>query len=248
MDDSFNLAKSGYLNFNITLSMLKYLRREYELMPITTGFRAIQFFLTYLDNQPFYNNLISIMREITDEIYVRINNVSHPEYPKGFSENYHQNVKLKVNLLACRFGAPSCVQDARNFMFLDDSTTLQIKQPSADDRPHIFCGALQGDLADNHWTQLKSRLLKMTTSIELYRDNQDEINDILYAFSNCDNSLVRVEIFLMDIFNKSQSPSYDIITKDDATRVIGNLIKSSSKHRELVLDFYMDRFTSFNET
>lgn len=244
LDDSFNLAKSGYLNFSITLNLLKYLHREYELMPITAGYRAIEFLLTYLDEQSFYDDLLRIFQSILNEIYVRINDPSNAEYPRTFSENYHQMVKLKVNLLACKFGASACLNDARSNMFLYD---LTIQQPSPDDRQYFYCGALKGDLGNRQWMQMKMRLIEITQNVELYRDNQDEITDILYAFSNCDDDLDRVQLLLIDIFNKTQnSLSYPLISKEDATFVIGNLIKVGSKYRAIVMEYYSDQFELVN--
>lgn len=244
LDDSFNLAKAGYLDFSIALNLLtKYLHREYELMPITDGFRTIEFLLTYLDEQPFYADLLDILQNVLDEIYVRVNNASHPEHPRTFPDNYHQLIKLKVNLFACKFGAFACIVDARSEMFLYD---LVIQQPTADERQYLYCGALNGDLATSQWTKLKGRLADITKDIEIYRDNQDEITDILYAFSNCDDDMERVELLLIDIFNKSQPFPYQLISKEDATYVIGNLIKVGSKHRELVMEFYSDHYELVN--
>jgi hypothetical protein len=237
------LAKSGYLNFYTALNILKYLQREYELMPITDGFRAIEFLLTYLDEQSFYDKMLDIFQNILNEIYVRVNNASHSEYPRTFSDNYHQLLKLKVNLFACKFGASACINDARSQMFLYD---LTFRQPLPDERQYLYCGALHSDISNAHWMQLKVRLADITNGIESYRDNQDEITDILYALSNCDDNMDRVELLLIDIFNKSQPFPYQLITKEDATFVIGNLIKVGSKHRELVMDFYQDQFDIVN--
>lgn len=245
LDDSFNLAKSGYLDFSIALNILKYLQREYELMPLTDGFRVIEFLLTRLTDEPFYDDLVEFIRNMLDEIYVRVNKESHPEYPRIFSDNYHQMVKLKVNLFACKFGAPSCTEDARTEMFLYD---LTIRQPSAEERQHLYCGALHGDLASSHWMQLKLRLAAITNGVEMYRDNQDEISDILYAFSNCDDSVERVQTLLMDIFNKSQPFPYNLVSVEDAAIVVGNLIRGSSKRREVVMDFYRFQFETVNST
>lgn len=245
LDDSFNLAKSGYLDFSIALSVLKYLHREYELMPITDGLKSIEFLLTTLDVQPFYADLVPIMRNILDEIYLRVNNDSHPEYPRLFPDNYHQLLKLKINLFACKFKSPSCLADTRQQMYLYD---LTFRQPSADERQYLYCGGMSGELSASHWMQLKLRLNEITQNEEMYRDNQDEISDILYSFANCDENIERVENFLMDIFNKSQDFPYAIISKEDAMISIGQLIRLSSKHRELVMEFYYDRYVLLNVT
>jgi ERAP1-like C-terminal domain len=245
LDDSFNLAKSGYLDFNIALKLLKYVRREFELPPIAAGLKLMEFLYTYFDAEPFYKNLLDFIHETVDEIYIRINNSSHPEHPRVFSDNYHQVLKLRLNLFACRIGSIACTSHARSQMFMYD---LQIRQPHADERPHLYCGALHGDLASVHWMGLKLRLMELTRNEELYRDNQEEISEILYAFSNCDSDVSRTERLLFDIFNKTHSLSYDLISREDASFVINSLIRASSKHREMVMDFYMNRNSIINST
>ncbi|XP_070503481.1 aminopeptidase N-like [Chironomus tepperi] len=240
LDDSFNLAKSGYLDFTINLNILKYLRREYELVPITAGFKAIQFMLSHLNDQPFYEDFKNIMLNIIDEIYERVNYPSHPEYPKTFSENHHAVLKLKVNLFACRFGATSCVKDADEKMNFDDV-------PDIDDRPYFYCGILRSKSSENQWNNLWTRLEEIVKSTELYRDNQEEISEILYAFSYCDNDPQRVNNLLMKLFNKSQSATDNKISNDDATVIIGNLIRASKIHRELVMDFYDEHYETVKE-
>ncbi|KAL7020925.1 hypothetical protein ACKWTF_011679 [Chironomus riparius] len=241
LDDSFNLAKSGYLDFTINLNVLKYLRREYELGPITAGFKAIQFMLSHLDDQPFYEDFKNIMLNIIDEIYERVNYPSHPEYPKTFSENHHAVLKLKVNLFACRFRASLCVQDADEKMNFDDV-------PDIDDRPHFYCGILSSKSSQNQWNNLWNRLGEIIKSTELYRDNQEEISEILYAFSYCDNDEGRINNLLMSMLNTTQEATSNKISNDDATVVIGNLIRASKKHRELVMDFYEDHYKAVKET
>jgi hypothetical protein len=82
----------------------------------------------------------------------------------------------------------------------------------------------------------------------MYRDNQDEISDILYAFSNCDDDVERVESLLTDIFNKSQPFPYNLISVEDAAIVVGSLIRGSAKRREIVMDFYRFQFETVNST
>lgn len=241
LDDSFSLAKSGYLNFTESLNMLKYLHREYELAPITAGFNAIDFMLTHFDDQPFYEHLRGIMLNIIDEIYERVNYPSHPEYPKDFSENHRAVVKLKVNLMACRIGAPLCVKDANEKMRFD-------KIPDVDDRPHFYCGILRGVSAEIQWNNLWHRLQEVTASTELSRDNQEEINEILYAFTRCDNDIGRVEKLLLKLLNETGTGERKAFADEATVIVIGDLIRTSNKHRDFVMDFYEQHYEAVNDT
>lgn len=66
--------------------------------------------------------------------------------------------------------------------------------------------------------------------------------------SACDKNLVRVERLLNDIFNYSnETSSYENITKENALKVVENLIKTSSAHRSLIMKFYLENFDAVNE-
>lgn len=221
--------------------MLKYLQREYELVPITAGFNAIEFMLAHFDDQPFYEHLQHIMLNIIDEIYERVNYPSHPEYPKTFSDNHHAVVRLTVNLIACQSGAALCVKDATEKMSFDKLTDI-------DDRPHFYCGILKGTSSNNHWDNLWNRLTEITASMEISRDNQEEISEILYAFTHCDNDSIRLEKLLVNLVGASQSDERKGFANDALTAVIGDLIRAGIKQRDIVMDFYDEHFEAVNDT
>jgi ERAP1-like C-terminal domain len=178
LDDSFNLARYDYLNFSTALNLLKYLRRETELIPLAAGFKAIEFLIESMDQQTFFEDLRDILVNIVDEIYVRINNSSFST--ASDDEEYHVLTKLHVNLFACKIGAKSCLKDATRKLFLFD---FEIKQLDVNDRPILYCGILGDDLASFNWIQLKTKILKANGNEQFYRDNQDEFNEIFHAFS-----------------------------------------------------------------
>lgn len=240
LDDSFNLARHGYLDFSLALNLIKYLHRETDLIPLTAGFKAIEFLATFLDQQDFFKDLRDILLQVVDEIYVRINNSSIP-----IAEDYLVLTRHTVNLFACRFGAKSCSDDATRKLLLFDFENQEVE---VNERPYLYCGVLGNDPASFNWMQLKMKLLKANGNEEFYRDNQEEFNDIFHALSACDTNLDRVERLLNDIFNLSgEALGYDNINKENAVQVVRNLIKTSSVHRSLMLKFFIENFTSVNE-
>lgn len=225
----------------MALSLIKYLHQEIELIPLTAGFKALEFLMTFLDQQDFFMDLRAILLDVVDEVYVRVNNITLPEASED--ETYHVLTKLLVNQFACKFGAKTCLSDATRELFLFDHTT---SNPPIDARPYLYCGILGEDLAQNHWTQLRAKLMDANGNEESYRDNQEEFTEIFEAFSTCDTNLVRIERLLNDIFISSND-SYENVSQENAIQVVENLIKRSSAHRTLVMRFYEDNFDVVNQ-
>ena len=241
LDDSFNLARYDYLDFNIALNLTKYLRHERDLIPLTAGFKAIEFLLTRLDQEDFFKELRAILLSIVEEIYVNINDDDVEVTAED--EDYQVLTKLLVNSFACRIGVKPCIDDATKKLFLFDLTT---RNADVDERPFLYCGVLGGDLDNYHWTQLKRKIVTATEAT--YRDMQEEFNEIFEAFSSCDKNLSRVEQLLNDIFTfDNETLGYNFITRENAVQVVGNLIKTSSEHRSLMMKFFSKNFDAVNE-
>lgn len=245
LDDSFNLARYDYLNFNITLSLIEYLHRETELIPLTAGFKAVEFMMTFLDQEDFYKDLRAFLLGVVDKVYVNINSPSFPVTPDD--SDYHVLRKLHVNSFACKIGADSCLKDAtmKLFLFDYDYNTLEVNE-----RPYLYCGVLNSDLATYNWDQLRRKLIqRLLWNEESIRENQEEINEIFHALSTCDKNVRRIEMLLNDVFLHSSEimrESYENISKENALQVVGNLIKTSSAHRAALMSFYMINFEVVN--
>lgn len=243
LDDSFNLARHGYLDFGVALNLIKYLREEHELVPLIAGFKAIEFLLTFVDQEDFFADLRDIMLEIVDDVYVRLNNASLKIAPED--EEYHVLTKLQVNLFACRFGVKSCLDDAITKLVLFD---YQQNELDVNERPYSYCGILAGPWAGYSWVQLGLKISLSNKNEALYRDKQEEFNEIFYAFSACDPDISRVETILNSIISGGNNIlQFESITRENALQVVGNLIKASSARRSLVLQFYSNNFEEANE-
>lgn len=243
LDDSFNLARHGYLDFSIALDLLKYLKHETSLVPLIAGFRSIDILLMTLDEEVFFKDLKSILLDVVDEIYLKVNNVLF--YVAQEDQDYHILTKLHVNSFACRVGVKSCAKDATLKMLFFD---YEYKEFDINERPWLYCGILNEDMSSLHWTQMKLKITRSNGAENLYRDNQEDYNEIFDAFSTCDTNLDRVEQLLNDIFKYENGTfAYEHVTKENALQVVGNLIKTSSEHRGLMMKYFSDNFAAVNE-
>lgn len=236
LDDSFNLARHGYLDFEISLGLLKYLRNETALLPLTAGFKTIDFLLSFLDKADFFKDLRDILLDIVETIYVNMNDESVRVTAEN--EDYRVLTKLHVNSFACRVGAKSCLDNASTRFRAADFVTHPV---DVNERPYLYCGVMAADASNA--AQLKMKAKVTEASGEVYRDSQEEFNEIFDAFSQCDSDAARVEQLLNDIFVVSgETLNYEHITKENSVQVIENLIKTSSAHRSLLMRFFLQNF------
>ncbi|CRL07552.1 CLUMA_CG020517, isoform A [Clunio marinus] len=243
LDDSFNLARSDYLSFEIALNILKYLKHETSLAPLVAGLKSIDFLLSFLDQQDFFEDLHDVLLSIVDEIYVTTNNP--PATITTEDEDYHVLTKLHVNMFACKIGAESCVRDTTKKTFLFD---FEMYELDVDERPYLYCGMMKDEIAAFQWSQLKLKILQTNGRQQFYRENLEEINEIFEAFTLCDTNLDRIETLLNDVFNYSNTTiSYENISNENALQVVENLIRSSSEKRNLMMKFYLENFDAVNE-
>jgi hypothetical protein len=247
LDDSFNLAKAGYLNFNTTMNLLSYLSHEVELPPLIAGFRTIEFLIEFLDEQNFYQELRDRMLEIVEKIYVNIRDSTN-----DLNSEEKRLLRLHVNFFACKIGVKACLDDVSKSIFLFN---IEYSKLDIDKRPYLYCGALNTELSSYYWTEMKKKIVKANEyNDHIYRSNQEEFNEIFSAFSLCDRDLNRMERLLTDIFIANPYNTlnddlarYDNVSSDNAFEVISNLIKTSYEGRTLVMKFYKDHFDAVNE-
>lgn len=254
LDDSFNLAKAGYLDFATALNLLNYLSQEVELVPLVAGFRTIEFLIESLDEQKFYQKLRDQLVDIVEKVYVNIRTLVEKEKEvtqAGSVSRQLAMTRLHVNQFACRIGVKSCLSDISQSLFLVNMENVKL---NIDERPFIYCGSVgEVDLAQKNWSELKKKIVIANDFNEHeYRNNQEEINEIFDAFTLCDKSSSRLERLLIDIFiadedDEDQLARYDNVTNDNALQVVANLIKGSSVGRSLIMKFYSENFDAVNE-
>lgn len=255
LDDSFNLARAGYLNFDTALNLLNYLHQEYELEPLVAGFRTIEFLMEFLDEQNFYQELRDHLVDIVEKIYLKTREQHQKQMQNGNISRRMLLTRLHVNQFACRIGAKSCLEDVSSSLFL---MNLEFANFDVEERPFLYCGSVGSDIAQFYWYHLKNKIVETNEGNDyVYRAKQEEMSEIFDAFSLCDKNLDQIERTLIDIFiedpdkgdseKEDKTPRYDYVTYENAFQVVDNLISSSSAGRSLVMKFYNENFDAMNE-
>ncbi|CAO1438342.1 unnamed protein product [Diamesa serratosioi] len=236
LDDVFNLARYNYTSFNTALNMIQYLKQEMDLSPLTAGFRMMEFLQQFLDDEIEFNKLNDILLEIADAIYRNINNLKMPQDPE--EAHLIAVTKLTVNMFACKFGVNKCVQDAstelnKNLNFL-----------VIEKRPYIYCGWSKTEFTTG-LDLMYSHLMNISSTEELYRDNTEEIEEILNALSTCDSKKhSRANRMIEKLTTHDNGLGH--LSNKHAITIIENLVKSGTKNRHNVLTFYVNNFDLLN--
>lgn len=107
IDDSYNLAKFGYLPFNLTLDLMSYLKYEYKLVPWMSGFNALDFLNSILKFHDKYEMIEEFTHDLVRGIFKRIVSLDN-------SKIAHDLKLLRADVLkyACKFGLKECLSMA----------------------------------------------------------------------------------------------------------------------------------------
>lgn len=122
IDDSFNLARSQRLPYNIPFELLRYLRRETDYIPWASTDRALTFLHPYLFGSPEYPRFAKMMRENANAIYTRLGSTSKPT--DAFLDIYGRNLAIKW---ACWMDHEQCLIDTAALMVRVAQNTLKIE-------------------------------------------------------------------------------------------------------------------------
>lgn len=109
VDDAFNLARAGIIDYSQTLSILSYLKYEteyYPWYPAITGFNFLQ--RLYGEDSDTGKKMIEFETEMINGV---LNSVS---FSKLNESNHVYSLKLSVILnRACKLGIQSCITSTK---------------------------------------------------------------------------------------------------------------------------------------
>ncbi|KAL7288625.1 hypothetical protein TKK_0017359 [Trichogramma kaykai] len=144
IDDSFNLARAGYIKYEIALDISKYLSQETMFYPL----KAMNSVSDYLGRR-------IEAREDVKKLYSKhIFNILDKTYKKlGFEENMSKDSHLDqltreiVLKLACKYGHEDCIKNAKSY-FSSDFSRITPNIAGA-----VYCTAIEHG-SDSDWNIL----------------------------------------------------------------------------------------------
>lgn len=103
INDAWNLASAGLLDFSIALSTLDYLDMETDYVPWRAALRAFSYVRTALQLTPIYGRFQSYMKKKLTRVYYD---------SVEATEHYDRLEYTLIAENACEYEMPACIQDA----------------------------------------------------------------------------------------------------------------------------------------
>lgn len=222
IDDAFNLARNGRLNYEYAFRISSYLEKEKDYIPWGAANPAF----TYLDSVLSSSSEYSLYQQY-------ILNLSAPLYEElGFDAAnneehvtpYHRNIILDLN---CRHGNPDCIQKAQEK--LDSFRNNQNQPLNPDIQTLVYCSGLRGGSVDNFnflWG--------------LYLDTQDSSQQsILLNAMGCTSNEERRTFYLNQVIS-DDSP----VREQDRHTILVAVTNAGPNSTEAALDFVIENFAA----
>lgn len=187
LDDALNLARYGYMDYQVALSLVDYVKKEEDFAPLTSVFANLKELERVARGA--HLNLEDHYVELVKDLHSKHGLANIP----ATESDVDRLARIEIVNFACKYSLLDCTLPAFNMLAAN-----QINEISADFRPAIFCGAVryQYSVSDDMYANivLYNRLpLKASTEGDR-RKNDKELNDIFNAFSCVQNEIVLQEV------------------------------------------------------
>nr|ACF34999.1 Cry1Ab-RR resistance protein APN2 [Ostrinia furnacalis] len=219
IDDAFNLARNGRVNYNYALEISRYLVREEDYIPWAAANAAFAYLDVVLTGSEVYHLFQRYVLELTAPLYSSLgfNNTANDEFVTA----YHRTIVLNFN---CRFGNEHCVETAQEM--LESFRTTQVRL-AADIQTTVYCSGLRGGDADN-FDFLWDEYLKSTDSSE---------QSILLNALGCTSNADRRQFYMNQVINETSQ-----VREQDRHTILVSTINASPENMEEALDFVVENF------
>ncbi|XP_072939565.1 aminopeptidase N-like [Epargyreus clarus] len=220
IDDAFNLARNGRLNYNFAFDISRYLRQEQDYIPWGSADAAYTYLDVVLSGTPAYQLFQTYVLHLTAPLYERLGFDAQPN--EEHVTAYHRNIILNLN---CRLGNANCVNRAQALLerFRDDTT----QRLNPDIQTTVFCSGLRGGSREN-FDFLWQQYLATTDS------SQQAI--LLNALGCTSNTELR-NFYLNQVVNDTSA-----VREQDRHTIVVSVINSSPAGMEAALDFVIENF------
>ncbi|GLG93877.1 Aminopeptidase 2 [Gryllus bimaculatus] len=160
LDDSFNLARAGYLKYKTTLGLADYLSRETDYIPWAAAYSAFSYLNRMLVNHPKYPVFQRYISQLLDKAYqqIEITFLSNSA-PESHDEKLLMN---RITSLACIAELESCVGHVHRRLLFYISSSESVHQ---DQRSVVYCYGIRHS-PDFFWTSLWQMYQSSTDDVE----------------------------------------------------------------------------------
>ncbi|XP_060807048.1 aminopeptidase N [Amyelois transitella] len=213
LSDAFELAWSNYLDYNTTLQIARYLRREKEYLPLTTGLRALGKIENVLRRTPDYGAFQKFGRKLISDTYAKVGGLATKSI---LNEDNLISVKMQTltSSWACRMKVPGCEENAIEMFqeWMETDNPDENNPIPLDLRRTVYCVAIsRGSVV--HWRFALARA---------QRANVATARDALLSALTCTR-----EVWILAQYLEWAITDGSVVRKQDAGMVISGVAKSN---------------------
>ncbi|CAG9794645.1 unnamed protein product [Diatraea saccharalis] len=233
LSDAFALAWTNRLDYSIALELASYLKRENEVLPLTTGLTALGTIDNVLSRSPEYGAFQKYMRRLITDTYQRAGGLAVKKILNGDNLN---SVKLQVmtSQWACRMKVPGCEENAIELFqqWMDTSDPDKENPIPLDLRRTVYCVALRRGSV-RHWRFALARM---------QRANVAAARDKLLGALACTN-----ELWILNQYLEWTITEGSVIRRQDAATVIASITRSTIGYY-VAKEFIYDHIAELHKT
>ncbi|XP_073818645.1 suppressor of ER stress-induced death [Musca autumnalis] len=219
IDDAMNLARGGFLSYDLPLNLTRYLVHEDDTTAWKAAMNAFNFFDSMFGSMGDYDVFKSYLLKLLDPLYNQL----------GFSESKNENNMLEhfkraeILNMACHLGHRQCIAESvRHFQNWMQVPNPDVNNPiSADLRSIVYCTAIAFG-TEGEWDFAFERFQKSSVSTE---------KEILLSSLGCSR-----EPWIISRFLKYSISGENGIRKQDVHRVFMG-VTSNVVGQKIAFDF-----------
>ncbi|XP_022905307.2 aminopeptidase N-like [Onthophagus taurus] len=222
IDDSFNLARGGYLNYTIPLELGEKIKKETHYVPIST-FNTV---LSYLDRlstgHSHHKNIKSYAINCLEPIYNKYGFVINRN-----DEHLSKLIKNNVNEALCKYGFEKCLNESKVYFdkWIDGGEMIQ-----PDMQSYVYCYGL------------KKNPEKIETVFEKYA-NSSEYNEKIRIANGlgCVGTNSSFNTLLNNLINQN------VLSQNDKLTAINSILNNNGDDGvKFFLEYLDQNFTQIN--
>ncbi|XP_059049749.1 aminopeptidase N-like [Achroia grisella] len=217
IDDSFNLARNGRLNYIYPFEISKYLVQEKDYIPWAAANAAFNYLDVVLSAAPVYDLYRYYLLNLTAPLFVEFGFTAEPE--EEHVTAYHRNIILDIN---CRYGNAVCLREANNL--LEESKTQSI---NPDIQNLVYCSSLRSGEREN-FDYLWGLFAASTDST---------FQTILLNALGCTSNEEARTDYLNEVLDDDS-----LVRQQDKHTVIVSVINASPENTDAALEFVIENF------
>ncbi|XP_019763227.2 aminopeptidase N [Dendroctonus ponderosae] len=230
VDDSYALARAGYLTFGQVLSNVEFLENETEYF---TWYPAATLF-NYLLQRTGTSQLLGA--RLTSHLLSLLETAVSTYALDELDESQHVNTltSILINTYACKYGHTTCTNAAKTLFRTYKSSSDLSSRPNINIRSLVYCNAIRySDNITGDWQFL----------YEKYQDSAlSGDSSYIWTALGCANDTDVLKAFLSKVLEND-----DVITSSLYGSVFSTIYVAGEVGLDTVLDFFSDNYAAILE-